>query len=116
MGEKELPFEHQRRSPRQDTKLSVRVRGLLRDGRQLDEPAVVDQYSSHGIRVRIETTLPNGSEVEVQAIADRPGARYRVVWALGDSEQGGWQVGLELVKGIEKPPEEPSSGSNPPQD
>lgn len=54
-----------RRSPRQETEVAVRVRGTLRDGRKLNEPAVVNQMSSHGVRIAIRTALPNGSEVEV---------------------------------------------------
>lgn len=87
-----------RRSPRQDTDVGVRVRGTLRDGRTLDEPAVVNQMSSHGVRIAIRASLPNGSEVEVQVEEGRPATRYRVVWSLEDSSSGGWQVGMELVE------------------
>ena len=87
-----------RRSPRQETEVAVRVRGTLRDGRKLDEPAVVNQMSSHGVRIAIPTALPNGSEVEVQVGEGRPATRYRVVWSQEDSTAGGWQTGMELVE------------------
>jgi hypothetical protein len=90
--------EQLRRSPRQDTEVAVRVRGTLRDGRKLDEPAVVNQMSTHGVRLAIRTELPNGSEVEVQAAEGRPATRYRVVWSVENSAGGGWQTGMELVE------------------
>lgn len=89
--------EQLRRGPRQATEVAVRVRVTLRDGAKLDEPAVVNQMSSHGVRLVIQTALPNGSVVELQVAEGRPAARYRVVWSQEDPAAGGWQVGLELV-------------------
>jgi len=89
--------EQLRRSPRQDTEVSVRVRGTLRDGGKLDEPALVNQMSSHGVRVSIQRALPNGLVVEIQVTEGRPTTRYRVVWSVEDSAAGGWQTGMELV-------------------
>lgn len=97
MAEQSPSPEHLRRSPRQDTEVSVRVRGTLRDGGELDEPAVVNQMSSHGVRVSIQRALPNGLVVEVQVTEGRPATRYRVVWSVEDSAAGGWQTGMELV-------------------
>lgn len=104
VDEQESSLEQRRRSPRQETAISVHVRGQLRDGRGLEEVATVDQLSSHGIRLRMEAALPNGSEVEVVVSEGRPAARYRVVWGIEDAERGGWQMGLELVKGAEGSP------------
>lgn len=98
MAEQSPSPESMRRSPRQDAEVAVRVRGTLRDGRKLDEPAVVNQMSSHGVRLAIRTTLPNGSEVEVHVGEGRPATRYRVVWSQEESPAGGWQVGMELVE------------------
>ena len=98
MAEQSPSPEHLRRSPRQDAEVSVRVRCTFRDGQKLDEPAVVIQMSSHGVRISIQRGLPNGSVVEVQVAEGRPATRYRVVWSLEDSASGGWQVGMEMVE------------------
>lgn len=91
----------------------MRVRGSLRDGRTLNEPAVVNQMSSHGIRISIQTALPNGSEVDVQVAEDRPTTRYRVVWAVEGDTPGSWQMGLELVEssGTPRGPAAPEAGT-----
>lgn len=104
MDEQESSLEQRRRSPRQETEVSVHVREQLRDGRQLDQVATVNQFSSHGLRLRMEAALPNGSEVEVVVSEGRPTARYRVVWGIEDAERGGWEMGLELVRGAEGSP------------
>ncbi|MGH9805580.1 MAG: PilZ domain-containing protein [Candidatus Acidiferrales bacterium] len=98
MAEQSQTPEQQRRSPRQDTQVSVRVQGTLRDGQKLDEPAVVNQMSSHGVRVSLQKPLPNGTVVEVVVTQGRPATRYRVVWSVEDSAAGSWQLGMELVE------------------
>jgi len=97
MAEQSSSPEHLRRSPRQDAEVSVRVRGTLRDGGKLDEAAVVNQMSSHGVRISIHKALPNGTVVDVEVTEGRAATRYRVVWSVEDSAAGGWQTGMELV-------------------
>ena len=99
MAEQSNSPEQLRRSPRQETELSVRVQGTLRDGQKLNEPAQVNQMSSHGIRLTMQKAIPNGLGVEIQFGDGRPATRYRVVWCMEDSAAGGWQLGMELVDG-----------------
>lgn len=108
MAEQKLSPEQQRRSPRQDTDVAVRVKGTLRDGQKLDEPAVVNQMSSHGVRISIAKQLLNGSVVEVVVSEGRPPTRYRVVWSLEDSGSAGWQIGMELVDSGDVAPPPPA--------
>ncbi len=97
--------ESRRRSPRMETELAVQVLGHLRDGRHLDEPASVDQVSSHGLRLTIGTELPTGSEVVVHYPDRGEEVRYRVVWMTPKDEGSTWQMGLELIEGGPPPPE-----------
>lgn len=113
MAEQGYTPEQQRRSPRQEAEVAVRVRGTLRDGQSVDEPAVVNQLSSHGLRISLRKQLPNGSVVEVLLAEGRAPTRYRVVWGLEDSAAGGWQVGMEIVEGggVAREPAGPPTGT-----
>jgi hypothetical protein len=85
-----------RRSPRLEKHIPVRLAASLGGGQHVDQEAVVNQVSSHGVRLTIGVDLPSGTVVEIHNPQTQGSARYRVMW-VAESPGGERQMGLELV-------------------
>jgi len=87
-----------RRSARIDKNIPIRVTTESRDGQRVDQEALADQVSSHGLRMTISADLATGTKVKVHNPATELSASFRVVWAVPGSG-GSYQLGLELAEG-----------------
>jgi hypothetical protein len=92
------PSDPRRRSQRLDKDIPIRVVAESRDGKHVDDEALANQVSSHGLRLSIGINLPTGTEVEIHNPATQLSARFRVVWAQPVAD-GSREMGLELVGG-----------------
>ncbi len=98
MASSQPAADPRRRSGRVDKDIPIRVVAESRDGKHVDDEALANQVSSHGLRMSIGIDLPTGTEVEIHNPATKLSARFRVVWALPAAD-GSREMGLELVSG-----------------
>jgi Tfp pilus assembly protein PilZ len=80
-----------------EVKIAVRVRGMSRDHRYLDELVSTTRLTPDFIVIRLHGQVDPDSEVHITNMHTMVGGTYRVAWINTHAKEGLHAVGLELV-------------------
>jgi hypothetical protein len=99
-----------RRGERVLIRMPIKVYGIGKDGKHVNEDAEAIVVSRGGALLRATTPLKAGSSLEVRHGLSQQTERFRVVWVSERSKEGKYDVGIELQEprdefwGIRFPP------------
>lgn len=96
----DMPGGERRRGGRVLLRLPVRLNGITKQGRRVNEKGEAIAISRSGALLKTESELKPGSHLEVENPSNQQTAHFRVVWTSERRTEGRWDVGLEFSSGI----------------
>ncbi len=106
----EPKIRERRRGERVLIRMPVKVYGIGKDGKHVNEDAEAVVISRNGALIRAVTPLKPGSSLEVRHGLSQETERFRVVWVGERAKEGRFDIGIELTEtreefwGIRFPP------------
>ncbi len=98
----ESKVRERRRGERILIRIPVKLYGLARDGKHINESAEAVVVSRSGALLRTTTPLKPGSNLEVRHGISGETQLFRVVWVSDRAKEGRFDVGVELAEAREE--------------
>lgn len=92
----DLKTRERRRGDRVLIRVPIKIYGIGKDGKHVNEDAQAIVVSRTGALVRTVTPLKPGSSLEVRHGHSQQTERFRVVWVSERSKEGKFDAGIEL--------------------
>lgn len=111
----EPKIRERRRGERVLIRVAIKIYGIGKDGKHVNEDAEAVVISRIGALVRAVTPLKPGSSLEVRHGLSQETERFRVVWVGERAKEGRFDMGIELIEtreefwGIRFPPADRSA-------